>query len=286
MITQLSPHIKKVVTMIADEDLPYDELRQILDNRMHVDSSFVSEPFDEQEGPEIVRKPFDESFHEQEVPGIVSEAYDQQLPEIVCKPFLKQVSGSVAESAGGTPELEPALESVANSVLYETSTINKSECELSESDENSTVDECVSHYSIDDSGDVQEFIGEVTFTSFIEDEEEIEVHLGEASIIVERIDDIKDMNPTNRNKEAEYDDKSEDTCGSPHDYTVDTDDYDSDASWTSDSPLPDPFKESPLPDLFKKFMFQRLTCEISALIGKVFPSDLREGVDRFASAGI
>jgi hypothetical protein len=285
MVTQLSPHIKNVATMIVDDDLPYDELRQILDDRMHVDSSFVSEPFDEQEVPEIVCKPFDEQ-EVQGVPESVSDAYNQELPEIVSEPFLKQVSGSVAEPAGATPELEPALESVANPVLYETSTSNRSECNLSESDENSTIDECGSHYSIDDCGDIQEFIGEVTFTSFMEDEEEIEVHLGETSIIVERIDGIKDMNPTNRNKVAEDDDKSEVTCDSAHDNTVDTDDYDSDASWASDSPLPDLFKESPLPDLFKEFMFQRLTCELSALTSKVFPSDIREGVDRYSSAGI
>jgi hypothetical protein len=322
MVTQLSSHVEDV-TLIVDEDLPYDELRQILDDRMHVDSSFVSEPFskpfDEQEVPEIVSEPFleqlsgsaaepigtapefgpalesvlyesssndksesnisalhqvlddrmhvdcsfvSEAFDEQEVPEIVSEAFDQLLPEIVSEPFLEQVSGSVAEpvGVGATPELGPGLESLP----YDTSATSsdKSESNVNESDDNSTIDEFGSHYSIDDSGDIQEFIGEVTFTSFMEDEDEIEVHLGETSIIVERIDGIKDINPTNRNTVAEDDDKSEVTCVSTYDNTSDTDDYDSDASWTSDSPLPELFKESPLPELFNELMFQQAKSSI------------------------
>ena len=301
MVTQLSPYVEDVVTLIIDEDLPYDELRQILDDRMNVDSSFVSEPlsrpFDEQEVPEIIFKPLDEqevsenalesssndifeskaaalrqvfddrmhidssfvseAFDEQEAPDIVSEAIDQLRPEIVSELCLEQVSGSVAEPVGAALEVGPALEFVP----YKTSAISsdKSESNVSESDENSTIDEAGSHYTIDDSGDIQEFIGEVTFTSFTEDEDEIEIHLGETSIIVEMIGGIKVINPTSYNKVAEDDDESEVTCVSAYDNTVDTDEYDSDASWTSDSPLPELYKESPLPDLFNEFMFQRLT---------------------------
>jgi hypothetical protein len=245
---QLSPYIEDVAAMIVDEDLPYDELRQALDDRMHVDDSFVSETFDEQEVPEIV-----------------CEAFDQRLHEIISEPFLEQVSESVAEPVRGAPELEPALEFIANSVLYETSSCDKSESNVFESDENSTIDESGSYYSIDDSGDVKELIGEVTFT---EDEIEVSIHLEET----EEIGGIKDINPTNLNKVAEDDDRSEVTSVSADDNTVDTDDYDSDASWTSDSPLP---------ELFKEFMFERLTGEISALTGKVYPADIRD-----ASAGI
>jgi hypothetical protein len=82
----------------------------------------------------------------------------------------------------------------------------------------------------------------------VEDEDEIEVHLGETSIIVEMIGGIKDIIPTNRNTVLEDDDKSEVTCVSTSDNTVDTDEYDSDASWRSDSPLL----------VFNEFMFQRL----------------------------
>jgi hypothetical protein len=317
MATHLSPYVEDVVNLIVDEDLPYDELRQILDDRMNVDSSFVSKPFDGQEFPETLSKPLDkevpeivseplfeqvsgpalesvfyesssndnfesntsalrqvfddrmqidssfvsEAFKEQEVPEIVSEAFDQLLPEIVSEPFLEQACGSVAEPEGTTLEVGPALKSVP----YETSATcsDKSESHVSESDENSTIDEAGSHYSIDDSGDIQEFIGEVTFTSFMEDEDEIEVHLGETSIILERMGGIKDINPANHNKVAEDDDESEVTCVSADDNTVDTDEYDSDASWTSDSPLPELYKESPLPELFKEFMFQRLTLAAS-----------------------
>lgn len=249
MVTQLSPSIEDVTTKIVDEDLPYDELRQILDDRMHVDSSFVSQPFDEQDVPEIVAKPFDEqevpeivfkALNELTIPEISFEASDQRLPEIVSEPFLQQVSGSVTELVGSAPALAPAFGS-----------INKSDSNASGFDENSTIDETESYYSIDNLGDFQEMIGEVTFTSFMEDEDEIEVHLGETSIIFEKIDGIKDIRPTNCSKAVEDDDKSEVTSLSVEDNTVDTDDYDSDASWTSDSPLPELFKESPLPELFK-----------------------------------
>jgi hypothetical protein len=242
MVNQLSPYVEDVVALIVDEDLPYDELRQILDDRVNANSSFVSEPFDEQEVPEIICKPLDEQI----VPEIVSESFDQLLPEIVSEPFLKQVSGSVAEPVGAVLEVGPTLESVP----CETSAIScdKSEIVVSESDENSTIDEAGSHYSIEDSGDIQE-IREVTLTYFMEDKDEIEVHLGETSIIVEMIGG-KDINPTNRSTVAEDDDKSEVTCVSTYDNTVDTDEYDSDASsWTSDTPLP---------ELFKELMLQRL----------------------------
>jgi hypothetical protein len=241
MVNRLSPYVEDVVALIVDEDLPYDELRQILDDRVNANSSFVSEPFDEQEVPEIICKPLDEQI----VPEIVSESFDQLLPEIVSEPFLKQVSGSVAEPVGAVLEVGPTLESVP----CETSAIScdKSEIVASESDENSTIDEAGSHYSIEEP-EIQE--REVTFTSFMEDKDEIEVHLGETSIIVEMIGG-KDINPTNSSTVAEDDDKSEATCVSTYDNTVDTDEYDSDASsWTSDSPLP---------ELFKELMFQRLT---------------------------
>jgi hypothetical protein len=254
---KLAPYTEDVAAMMVDEDLPYDELRQVLDNRLHGDSSFVSVPFDFL-APEIVSEAFDE-----QEPSL---AFDQQVPEIISEAFIEQVSESVAELK------PPALESFADSLLDETYSSDESESSVSEPDENSTIDESGSDRSIVDSGDAMVIIiGEVTFS-----EDEIEVHLGEPSIIVEEIGGIKDMNPTNRNNVAEDDDKSEGTSVSADDSTididVDTDDFDSDASWTS---------EAPLPELFKQLIFQRLTGEISALTREVYPSD----IGRDASAG-
>jgi hypothetical protein len=245
---QLAPYIEDKAAMMVDEDLPYDELRQVLDNRMQDDSSFVSEPFDFI-APEI----FSEAFDEQET----FEAFDHQFPEIISEAFIEQFSESDAELK------PPALESFAQSLLdEETDSSDKSESSVSEP----AIDESGSCCSIDDSGDAMVLIGEVTFS-----EDEIEVHLGETSIIVEDIGVIKHMNPTNRNKVAEDDDTSEGTSVSADDSTididVDTDDYDSDASWIS---------EAPLPELFKQLIFQRLTGEITALTGKVYSSDGRD----------
>jgi hypothetical protein len=102
---QLAPYIEDVAAMMVDEDLPYDELRQVLDNRLHDDSSFVSVPFDFL-APDVVS----EAFNEQEP----SVAFDQQVPVIISKPFIEQVSESVAELK------PPALESFADSLLDET----------------------------------------------------------------------------------------------------------------------------------------------------------------------
>jgi hypothetical protein len=243
---QFSPYIEDVAAMNVDEDLPFDELRQVHDNRMHVDSSFVSEPFDEQ-APKTASEPFveqqvpvivsevldnrmhvdsafvSEPFDEQEVPVIVSDAFSE--PEIVSEPFSEQVSKSVAE-----PEVKPALESVVESLLYDTSSRDKSESYVFKTDEDSIFDDSGSFYSIDDFGDAKELIGEVLGVTYTEDE--IEVQLGETSIIVEQIGGIKEIDPTGRNKVAEDDSTSEVTSVSSDDNSVDRDDYDSDPSWT------------------------------------------------------
>jgi hypothetical protein len=291
----LPPRIAAVAAMIEeDEDLPYDELRQVLDNRMDSDTSFFSEAFHEQV-PKSVSESFDEPF-------------DAHASEPFEEPFDEQVSEeSVAEPVAEpppepAPELKPVLVSVAESLLDEDSSIDNSESNVYESDENSSFDESESLCSIHEyrDGNELELLEEVT--SFTEDE--IEVHLGETSLLIEEIGgiqdikpknvndgaedddnlgemsllveeirDIQDIKPKNGNDGAEDDDKSEVTSVNEDDDTVNTGDgYDSDASWTSDPP-------AHLPSLFKDYIFQRLSGEFSAMTGTVVkPLDIREEI--------